>query len=328
MTVLKYPCFDGERVWDSAAVTMENGFVTSIEACDPAECGEGFLMPGLIDAHVHMESAAQAQALLQHGITTVCDVSAPAGLSDQVQPLRIVSSGGMAMGIVPNPKGFVERAVSRRANYIKVLLFHPLSIGEPALRGIVKAAHARGLKVAVHATEVATVRQAVRAGTDILLHVPMKEPFPDALAEVIAQRGIAVAPTLVMMQAFARSGRNGFAEHHYPCAEQAVRTLHRHGATILAGTDANSGSFAPAVGYGDTLHHELSLLAKTGLCPTEVLATATANTARAFDLSTVGRIAPGKRADLLLWTGRPDRCIDERNSILRVWIGGIELSHS
>ena len=101
----------------------------------------------------------------------------------------------------------------KTARYIKVLLFNPLSIGKPALCGIVKAAHSIGLKVAVHATQIAAVRQAVDAGADILLHVPMKEEYPPELAETIAGKGIAVAPTLVMIETFANSYRNGY--FHY-----------------------------------------------------------------------------------------------------------------
>ena len=174
MLELKYPLFDGEKVWVGAAVTIENGLITAVTACDPAECGDGFLMPGLVDAHTHIWTDTQVDDLLRNGVTTACDVAASKELVESSKKLEIVSSAGMAMGMVLNSKGFVERAAANGARYIKVLLFNSLSIGKPALRGIVKAAHEKGLKVAVHATEIATVRQAVDAGADILLHVPMK----------------------------------------------------------------------------------------------------------------------------------------------------------
>lgn len=141
MTKLKYPLFDGEKVWAGAAVTVENGLIVSVTACDPAECGEGFLMPGLIDAHTHMGSDAHVDALLRYGITTTCDVSASKELVESSKQLAIISSAGMAMGMVINPKAYVEKAVANGARYIKVLLFNSLSIGKTALRGIVKAAH-------------------------------------------------------------------------------------------------------------------------------------------------------------------------------------------
>lgn len=200
MTELKYPLFDGERLWDGATVTVEDGRILSVTACDPAECDKGLLIPGLIDAHTHMGTRAHIEAMLKAGITATCDVSASAELAEHSDKLEIIRSAGMAMGVVMNPKGFVEKAVQNGARYIKVLLFNTLSIGKAALKGIVKAAHERNLKVAVHATEVSTYRQATEAGADILLHVPMKEKFPEDLAKTIAEKGIAVAPTLIMME--------------------------------------------------------------------------------------------------------------------------------
>lgn len=321
MFELRYPLFDGERLWDGAAVTVENGVITAVEPCAPAECGEGFLMPGLIDAHVHMETASHVDAMLRSGVTTVCDVSASRDLIEASQQLTIVGSAGMAMGVVLNPEGHVKKAAANGAKYIKVLLFNALSIGKPALCGIVKAAHKRDLKVAVHATELSTVRQAVEAGADILLHVPMKDPFPADLAKTIAEKGIAVAPTLVMMKTFSLSGRNGYQPADYQNAEHVVKLLRDHGVTILAGTDANSGAFAPAVGYGGSLHEEMDRLVKAGLTPLEVLTAATSRNAAAF-AQTAGRIAVGQPATMLLVDGRPDRSIQDSRSIQKIWIKG------
>lgn len=321
MLELKYPLFDGEKVWEGAAVTIENGIVTSIQECKPVQCDEGFLMPGLIDAHTHMGTADHINAMLKNGITATCDVSASADLIEASKQLEIVSSAGMAMGMVINSGGYVEKAAANGARYIKVLLFHPLSIGKSALRGIVKAAHAKGLKVAVHATEVATVRQAVDAEADILLHVPMKEAFPAELAKTIAETGIAVAPTLVMMETFAHSGQGGYEAANYQNAENAVKMLHDCGVPILAATDANPGNFAPGVGYGDTLHYEMELLVKAGLTPIEALTAATSRNAEVFGIK-AGTIAPGQPATMLLAYGRPDHNIADITKIRQVWVKG------
>lgn len=321
MPELKYPLFDGERVWEGACVRVEDGVIVSVVPCDPAACGEGFLLPGLIDAHTHMGTASQVQAMLQHGITATCDVSASEALVEDSKELEIVSSAGMAMGMVMNPKSFVERAAENGARYIKVLLFSPLSIGKAALSGIVKAAHEKGLKVAVHATEVSTVRQAVEAGADILLHVPMKEPLPEELAETIGKKGIAVAPTLVMMETFANSGKNGYKPEHYRNAENAVGLLRKHGVAILCGTDANPGSFSPAVAYGSSLHRELELLVQAGLTPMEALSAVTKKNAEVFDIRS-GRIAAQMPASMVLVQGRPDRNITDTARIQQLWIHG------
>lgn len=324
MFEVKAALFDGEKTWDGALVSVKDGAVASVRECDPAECEDGLLMPGLIDAHTHMGSRGHVRAMLQNGITATCDVSASSALVESSEHLEIVPSAGMAMGVVVSPRAFVEDAVSNGARYIKVLLFNALSIGKPALRGIVKAAHEKHLKVAVHATELATVRQAVSAEADVLLHVPMREAFPADLAKTIAAQGMAVAPTLVMMETFARSGRNGYKPEHYRNAEQAVGLLRDSGVSILAATDANPGNFAPAVGYGDTLHREMKLLSKAGLPPEEVLAAATSRSADVFGLR-AGRVAPGEPATMLLAeAGFEDEIVDIRR-IKSVWVKGERL---
>lgn len=320
MLELKYPLFDGEKFWKSASVTVENGVITDVRECEPSECGEGVLMPGLIDGHIHIDTTAPIERMLQSGITTACDVCAPKSLVENSNKLEIISSLGMAMGVVMNPKSYVERAVENGARYVKVLLFNALSIGKPALCGIVKNAHKANLKVAVHATETATVKQAVDAEADILLHVPMKEEFPRELAEAIARKGIAVAPTLVMMEAFAHSGRK-YTVEDYENAKNAVKMLRECGVTILAATDANSGSFAPAVEYGKTLHYEMKLLSEAGLTPLEALKSATSENADAFGLNT-GRIKVGMPATMALAQMTLEKDNFNVKNIEKVWVKG------
>lgn len=320
---LNYPVFDGVQVWENASVVIENGVISQ-----ETVLGEGavdsryFLMPALIDSHAHMGTLVHAAELLQHGITAVCDVSASPELIAASDKVTIHSSAGMAMGMVLSGRSYVDKAVRSGAKYIKVLLFNTLSIGKPALRSIVNAAHEKELKVAVHATEVATARQAVDAGADILLHVPLKEAFPEDLARAVAEKGIAVAPTLVMMKTFSTSGRNGYIPADYVNAETAVRLLHGCGVEILAATDANPGTFAPAVEYGSSLHREMELLVKTGLTPLEALRSATSKSARAFALTDMGSIAHGKKANMILIEGRPDQNITDSAKIVQIWVDG------
>lgn len=319
---LNYPLFDGEKVIESASVVIEDDIITSVSGADSVD-SRYLLMPGLIDAHTHMSTEEQIEHMLKNGVTATCDVSAPASLVANSKQLTIVSSAGMTMGTL-NGKGYVKKAIENGAKYIKVLLFEPNLMPKAALKGICKCAHEHNLKVAVHATSVKSVKMAVDSGADILLHVPMKEELPEGLAKEIAERGIAVAPTLVMMETFAHN-RNGYVPEDYQNAENTVRTLHKCGVTILAATDANIGSFAPAVAYGTSMHREAELLCKAGLTPTEVLMSATSKVAEAFGIDGLGSIAEGKKATLLLIDGRPDKDITAIRNIKRIWIDGEQI---
>ena len=258
---LKYPMFDGNKIWEGTSVTIEDGRILSVTECEPKECDNGFLMPGLIDSHTHTESMSQVEQMYKSGIAATCDVHGNQDLIKASTDVQIISSAYMAMGMVLNPKGFVDKCVRAGARYIKVLLFTPESIGKSALCGIVDAAHEEGLKVAAHATALTTVRQAVDAGVDILIHVPMKEEYPVDLAKEIASKGICSAPTLVMMETFSVSGRNGYEPRDYENARAAVNLLYKSGVKILAATDANSGGFSPAVSFGPSIHREMERLA-------------------------------------------------------------------
>lgn len=88
-----------------------------------------------------------------------------------------------------------------------------------------------------------------------------------------------------------------------------VATMHRAGVRILTGTDAPLRNSPP--GFG--LHEELTLLARGGMTPFEIIRAATFEPVRYLKmLDSAGTIASGKVADLVLLDANPLR--DIRNS--------------
>lgn len=318
--ILNYPFFDGEKVIENAAVVTEKGIITQIKEAEAVH-GEYFLMPGLVDAHTHINTIEEIEALQKNGVTATCDVAASASLVQNAERFTICSSLGMTMGTL-NGSSYVKKAIQTGAKYIKVLLMEPNLMLKSVLKDICNTAHKNDLKVAIHAVSLKAVKMSVDCGADILIHVPMKEEFPQSLAETIAERGIAVIPTLVMMETFANSGKNGYKPEHYQNAENAVKLLHQCGATILAGTDANPGFYAPAVAYGTSMHREMELLVQAGLTPMEALSAATAKVAEVFSIKDIATIETGKKAVLLLIQGRPDKNITDTTKIRQIWIDG------
>lgn len=318
--ILNYPLFDGKTIIENASVVVEDGMITAVKEAESVD-SRYLLMPGLIDAHTHMTSTCQISDMLKHGVVATCDVCAPSELVSNSEEFMIISSAGMTMGTL-NGKGYVKKAVESGAKYIKVLMFEPNLMPKAALKSICTSAHGSNLKVAVHATSIKAEKIALECGADILLHVPMKEELPESLAMEIAECGISVAPTLVMMEAFSNSGRNGYLPEHYKNAENAVRTLHKSGVKLLAATDANNGSFAPAVAYGSSMYREAELLCKAGLTPAEVLTAATSSVCEVFDIDGLGFATAGKKATLVLVDGRPDKDITDIKNIKQIWIDG------
>ena len=109
-------------------------------------------------------------------------------------------------------------------------------------------------------------------------------------------------------------GRRMFAKRH-----ELVRALYDAGVPLLAGTDAPMRNSPP--GFG--LHEELLELVRSGLTPGAALRSATYEPARYFRaLDSLGTIAPGKLADLVLLDGDPLARIENAHRIAAVFTRG------
>lgn len=98
-----------------------------------------------------------------------------------------------------------------------------------------------------------------------------------------------------------------------------VGQMNRAGVPLLAGSDCPNAYVYP----GFTLHDELGLLVHAGLTPAEALRTATINPARFLGLlDSLGVVAPGKIADLVLLDANPLEDIANTKRIRAVIQGG------
>lgn len=109
-------------------------------------------------------------------------------------------------------------------------------------------------------------------------------------------------------------GRQMFAKRR-----ALVLALHNAGVPLLAGTDAPMRNVPP--GFG--LHEELLELTRSGLTPAAALRAATFEPARYFAaLDSLGAIAPGKLADLVLLDADPLVDIANAHRIVAVFTRG------
>jgi hypothetical protein len=106
--------------------------------------------------------------------------------------------------------------------------------------------------------------------------------------------------------------------------QEAVRMLKARQVPLLAGTDSPN----PGTAHGVSMHGELELLVGAGMTPVEALTAATSTPAAAFHLDDRGRIAPGKRADLLLVKGDPTTDIKATRDIVSVWKLGVPVDRA
>jgi imidazolonepropionase-like amidohydrolase len=340
--------FDGRRLTPRSTVVIDGPIIgTDATGARVIDADGAVLLPGLIDAHIHLHSRDTLEQLARWGVTTGLDMATwPPGLLASLREVPgltdIRSAGTPAIGAGgPHARmpGMTEDAILRSAgqakslvdiriadgsDYLKLVLEAPGEGGPDAAaaHAFVEAAHACGKPVVAHAASPGAFALALDIGADMITHVPLGAPLAtDVIARMAAARTVAV-PTLSMMEGIsANAGR----PEAFAGASRSVAAMHAKGVPVLAGTDANTAPGAPAQNrHGESLHHELELLVDAGLTPSEALRAATALAARHFNLDDRGAITPGRRADLVMIDGDPTIDIRATRNLLRVWCGGTE----
>lgn len=346
--------FDGtDLLAERRTVLVADGSIVAVTQADfdraGAEVVDGAgltLLPGLIDAHVHLHGEHNLRQLLEHGVTTALDMGTwPRELVDSLRRAEgvtdIRSAGLPAIGpagnharipgfpqrgVMTSPADasrFVQERVDEGSDYIKIVAeaSAPQGPDQPTMDALVEVSHAAGRIVIAHAVNAGAFDMSLTAGVDVLTHVPLDAVLDDVTVSRVVSAGTAVVPTLTMMDGVARKVTRPGVDYGH--ARGSVAALHRGGATILAGTDANSSPGAPAsVPHGEGMHRELELLVAAGLTPLEALRSATSLPARVFSLTDRGSIAVGRRADLLLVEGDPTQDVTATRRIRGIWAAG------
>jgi imidazolonepropionase-like amidohydrolase len=103
-----------------------------------------------------------------------------------------------------------------------------------------------------------------------------------------------------------------------PKQDLFLRLFAANGGRLAVGTDASNQLLVP--GYSE--HQEMELLVHAGLSPGEVIRSATRNGAVLIGIDSLGQLAPGKAADLVVLTKNPLADIRNSRAIQLVMIRG------
>lgn len=185
------------------------------------------------------------------------------------------------------------------------------------LKKVVEVASSSNRMVVAHAATQEGMRRAILAGITTIEHGDDGTP---ELFKLMKEKNIALCPTLAAGDAIAqyRGWKKGTPE---PAGIKAKRKSFadalQAGVTICMGGDV--GVFP----HGDNAR-EMEMMAEYGMQPIDVLRSATSVNADVFKINkTVGRIAPGLFADILVVQGDPSKNIHDIRNVKLVMKNGI-----
>jgi len=232
--------FDGEKVIPQATVIIASGRIKAVgqNISLPAEAeiidGRGkTLLPGLIDAHVHVVTPQALEKALIFGVTAVVDMFMDVNLMKDIKKRQaegkaqnmayLVSAGilatapgghgtqyGVNIPTLTRPEeaaSFVEARISEGSDFIKIIYdsgeayFQPRpTLDLATIAALIQEAHRRHKKVVVHAATLQNCLDVLKLGADGLAHIYFNDAFDPDFGRVVAAHRAFVIPTLAVLE--------------------------------------------------------------------------------------------------------------------------------
>ena len=260
----------------------------------------------------------------------------------------------------------VREVAAMKPDVIKIRVDDNLGSGRKMApevsRAVIDESHRLGFRVAVHIYYLDDAKALLRAGADFVAHSVRDQEIDDEFVSLLKKRDVCYCPTFTRelstyvyettpaffkdpfflrdadmelvrqlqqpdRQAAMRESKS--AQTYKAAVPVAMRNLKRvadAGVRIALGTDTGA---APGRFQGYFEHLELEMMREAGLTPEQVLRAATGDAAACMEQADrVGRIEPGRWADLLVLEENPLLDIRNTRKVHSVWIAGNRLDNS
>ena len=376
---------------DRIVAVGRSGAVTIPAGARTIDLGDATLLPGFIDAHVHiagrvlgdpkndLESVkdfdvlgailgvANARATLMAGFTSIrtagsdeyADIALRRAIDEGHIPGPRIQPAGYSLGITGGHcdnnaykpglmDGDIRTGIADGPDQVRAAVRYQIKYGAEVIKtcttgGVLSEGTAVGLthygpeemtalvseaarqerKVMAHAHGAEGIKIAVRAGVASIEH----GSFLDAEgAQLMAQRGTYLVPTLVAGEAVERFANSGVltglrAEKALAAAaamRNSVKLAMRHRTPIALGTDAG------VVAHGSNAREFRLLVEWGGMTPMQAIVAGTTNAAKLMGWErNAGSLEAGKWADIVAVTGDPIRDIGALEQVTFVMKNGI-----
>jgi imidazolonepropionase-like amidohydrolase len=318
-------------------VYVVDGHITYEPVASAELAGEGWIVPGLVDAHCHIGLDAHgavpedvqeeqaladrdAGALLLRDCGSAADTSWIHGRDDLprliragrhlARPKRYIRNYAHEIEPSELPQ-YVAQEAERGDGWVKLVGdWIERDAGDltpswtrESLDLAMSTAHERGARVTAHVFGEQALPDLIRSGIDCIEH---GTGLDTSLIDEMVERGVALVPTVKQLNNFPKYAASGeekfpkYAEHMRALFDRRRETIgaaHEAGVAIYAGTDA--GGVLP---HG-LVAEEVIELATYGLSPAEALGAASW---RARDwLGLDGTLAEGTTADFVVYDSDP-----------------------
>ena len=357
--------FDGHQDKGTVNIAINHDSIAAITTeqviGDSLINGSGkYVIPGLVNAHVHASTIEQLQAGYPLGILTLLNMHT--GLEEREVEWKAISRdsvgfstlygsghaatvpGGHPSQFSPGMetindslsiKDWVDNRIANDVDYIKIVREHHEWMGYPPpptlsfeqIQELIEYAHSKGYKVVVHANTVEEMVKIAEFKPDGFVHMlDYKEdlPIPDSFYEQLVNNNTFVIPTggiaLKSMEGAPPFIQNWVSNNLLNAQERASIIKAMHEKGVLI--VAGTDAQEGQMDFTEDYFLELELYKMAGLSNLEILKTATGNAAKAFDLP-IGEIKEGRKATFVLLNANPLSNLSNLRDVDQVWKNGI-----
>ena len=204
----------------NAVIVVENGRVVGAGPASQVNVPSGarrvaldgkYVIPGLINAHGHVNTPDDLKTYAVHGVTTVVSLRGEneavfaARAAQNVPTLdraRVYVAGPVLTPQSPDEaRRMVAGVADQRVDWVKIRVDDNLGttpkMPPEVYRAIIDEAHKRGLRVATHLYYLADAKDLLSAGADFIAHSVRDVPVDDAFVNALKASGRCYSPTLM-----------------------------------------------------------------------------------------------------------------------------------
>ena len=320
-----------------------------------------YIIPGLINSHVHLWTVEQLKESFQSGI--LVNLAMHSGDEEGESKLKMIGRDSSEVSMLygaghaatvpgghPNQisrnmetindsvsiKSWVDNRIVNGADYIKIVkednpfLSYPglPTLTDQQIGEIIDYSRSKGLMSVVHVSRTDHFRNLLKFNPDGFVHTPHFNPdstFTDNDWRALKESGAFLSPNIkLQVLTFQQEGEfeQEWVEENMIGMKDFMAFI-KHSHELEIPLLAGTDSPNNGLNYGSDFIDEVIYFTDAGLSNLEALKTATGNPSKAFNLD-VGILRKGSQLNMLLLNGNPIEDLEALRDIELIWKNGTQ----